>query len=1430
MNYKLLSVFLYSLFVSGITFSQRGHDGDYTVSTTTTVVNSYTSATANASAGATTITVASNAMNGGAFTGPLAAGDLILIIQMQGVTMDINTYPAAPPAQGGLGLPYTVPQSYYNIGWDVDQHTWGQVTNYNNCGKFEQVEVRGVSGTNTILLQCGLQNSYDISGKVQIVRIPRFQNLTVNTNTAIIPTAWNGTSGGIVAIEVNGNLTFNAGSRISASTYGFRGAIADNTGLGQDANQPSIAGNGTSYLGSPVDDYGGRKGEGVGGFTAEYDNAYSRYGRGAPANGGGGGGHQNAGGGGGSNIGSGTYTGKGIPNPAYNTAWNLDMAGMANSVSPGGGRGGYTYSASNQDANVTAPNASAWGGDLRKRNGGFGGHALQYDPTRIFMGGGGGAGDQDNGQGGAGGAGGGIVMLTVYGTVSGSGLIEADGAVGQKTNPNNQGTSGFPSSNNKRGNDGAGGGGAGGSIYIRNSNPLPATITLNARGGNGGNVDLLLGVGAAAESTGPGGAGAGGAIAFTSGTPIQNLNGGNAGTSNSPHVTEMIVNGSTNGHPGVGSLAAPTFDILVANDTICSGTSATLTATVTGTAPGTISWYSQQFGGSVIGTGTTFTTPSLTATTTYYVGVCPGTFRRAVTVVVQPSPVVSGTAVVTDAGCTAPGSITGLTPSGGTAPLNFSWNGVSSVGTDLNNASAGSYTLTVTDANGCQVQSGPYTISGTGGPTINSTNVVITDELCNGTLGSITGITATGNSITYSWSPSGGSAANASGLTQGTYTLTVTDNVGCVATAGPFNVGFVAGPTVDATGVNIVQENCDQANGSISGISATGNGLTYSWTNGGGNALDATSLSAGSYSLTVTDNNGCTATAGPFSVTETIAPSIDVTGLSIVNEVCSQGNGSIGGILVSGGIPALTIAWTNSSQTTVDLSNLSAGSYSLTVTDAVGCVSTAGPFDVLNVGGPVLDESNAVVSDVQCDGTLGSISGITASGTGLTYSWSNGGGNNVDATGLSAGSYVLTVTDGNGCTATSATYAVQTPVLVDISTVNMVVTPTACTSNTGSISGITFTGGDAGTTVSWSNGSSDIDQSGLGMGTYTLTVTNSLGCSDQVSVEIVMNNAPVIDATNVSVSSAHCGQSDASISGISVSGGTPAYTYEWNGNSSLNTIDLSNIPSGSYELTVTDAAGCSDTETINVSEVSGPQIDDNALEILQPTCTAGGSITGLQFTGEAPFDFVWSGDTLFTSDISNLVPGSYSLTVTDAFGCIEQYGPIVLNEPTGPVANFTWTPEFPDVDENVIFDNTSTGQGPLVYEWSIDGQVFDTENIDYSFSAEGSYPVILYVTDANGCVSVTSQTVLVYSELNIPNVITANSDGNNDTFVVEGLKPNTSLIILNRWGNVVWETSNYLNDWNGKDQDGTDLKDGVYTYLITPENDKPMYGFIHLVR
>jgi hypothetical protein len=473
-----------------------GKDGARTITSTNTIVNEYTNLTHNANSGATEIRCGSNTLNAnGRFSGNLAAGDLLLIIQHQGATMS-----------------------------HANNNGYGEVSSYVNCGNYEFARVASIGSSGRINLSNGLKNQYHSNGSVQVVRVPRYTVLTINNGASVTAPDWDGTTGGIVAIEASATVTINGS--IDVTGKGFRGGAVE-----QSSNLPGS----TSDIRSSDAAKGGAKGESINGNSLTYNNG--GFCLGAPANGGGGGNAHNCGGGGGANAGNTSlWNGNGNPsnsNSNWTTAWNLESPGFANTTSSGGGRGGYSYSANNEDELVKGPGHSDWGGDNRRNGGGLGGRPLDYSGGRIFFGGGGGAGDSNNNTGTKGGDGGGIVIILAKQHITGTGSIIANGETPVASV-----------------NDGAGGGGAGGVVILYNNAGVTSSITVSARGGNGGSQNISW-----AESEGAGGGGGGGYVAITSLPAISiDVAGGASGTSNSSSVTNFTPNGGTSG--GAGSTAS----------------------------------------------------------------------------------------------------------------------------------------------------------------------------------------------------------------------------------------------------------------------------------------------------------------------------------------------------------------------------------------------------------------------------------------------------------------------------------------------------------------------------------------------------------------------------------------------------------------------------------------------------------------------------------------------------------------------------------------------------------------------------------------------------------------------------------------------------------------------------------------------------------
>lgn len=1083
--------------------------GNYTVTTSNVQLNTYEVVTANLTATiSTTLSVTSSSLMNTFFTQPLGPGDLLLIYQAQGASMDVDVTPTA-----SWGSIYTVPTGHISD-WPSYPDLWGNITAYNNAGNYELVEVASVTNATTIQLMCPVQKNYTASGHVQIVRVPRLNDLSLATNATIVPMQWNGAIGGIVALEINGNLSLASNSKISASGFGFRGGVTENQTAGPASNPADVG-----FCASSQANQGAEKGESIIGFYTEYDALFSRYGKSAPANGGGGGNYKNAGGGGGSNVGTGNYSGKGIPSSMYAAYWNLEQSGFASALSAGGGRGGYSGAQSNQDESLLGPNNAAWSGDFRRKEGGLGGHPLTYNTSKVFFGGGGGAGEMDNSQGGNGGNGGGLVFIVSYGLVTGTGTIEATGSSGKNSNPLNETPSIFAT---KKGHDGAGGGGAGGSIIIQNAQTLPTSLTLSAIGGNGGNnaLNYYSSSVTPVEADGPGGGGTGGSISFSSGTPTVLLTGGSNGivtTANYPTniVANFPPNGATSGASGLQFSSNAPIIISALNQGVCSGNSVVLTATVSGTLPtGTqLIWYSSQYGTTTVGTGTTFTTPVLTATTTYYVGFCPSNYRIPVTVFVG-NLSLGGTAVITNAGCSGAGSISGLVANGGVGPLVYHWNNQVVNSINLTQASIGNYQLTVTDSLGCTVQSINYTISG----------------------------------------------------------------------SSPLN--------------------------------------------------------------------------------------IDTSGLVISPSACNQNTGAVTGIQVSG------------------------------------------------------------------------------------------------------------------------------------------VNPISCI---------------------WSNNATTMNLTNVGAGNYSLIVTDGQACHDTILIVVPKANAPVIQAGAVQVTAEHCDLDDGTISGLTVSNGSPTYTYFWD-NISQSNSSLIHATAGNHQLIVVDAQGCSDTITILIPSASGPIIDTTNLTVVSAACeNATGSISGIIITGNTPYSVQWIGSADTTLAIDSLPAGQYSLIVTNQFGCVDTINNIQVGNSPSPVAAFTYSSGDLFPNSPVTFTDNSIGANQ--YDWSISalGLVNNQSSFTTTFPIAGIYPVLLIVTAANGCSDSTEQYLTILGDVKVPNVLTVNADGTNDFFVISNLNANTDLIIQNRWGEVVYHSSAYQNNWDGSDDSGKQLSDGIYFVQLIQNGAINYKGFVQII-
>lgn len=477
-----------------------GKDGDLTISAPSTIVNRYAVLATSARPGDKTITLSSTAGLGIDALLPLAVDDLLLIIQMQGADIDTSN-----TVNYGSVIDLRSSGRYEFIGVTSIDQAAGQISVYSGCG--------------------GLKNSYEASGHVQVIRVPQYKNLQVSTGASIVAPAWNGQIGGLVALQVSDAVTIDGS--IDVTGLGFRG------GLRNPHPTQRVPGVGAYYRAMNALD-GGNRGEGIAGYTTEYQLS-GAFGRGAAANGGGGGNRIGAGGGGGGGGGSDMlWNGQGVmPQtvPGAALAWPLDPGFDTNrTMFVGGGRGGYSYSSAALDPTMIAPGDLTWGDDFRRERGGLGGRPTPNDPTsRVFLGGGGGGGDDYQSTSGAGGRGGGLVFIDAR-SVTGTGKIVANGTSGQAATSTGSG---------------GGGGGGGGTVVVAASTTLDG-ISIIASGADGGGQQS-----ATTGAAGPGGGGGGGFVTTsTSTTVIPQVTAGIGGSTTSTDMTLFPRNGASDGAPG----------------------------------------------------------------------------------------------------------------------------------------------------------------------------------------------------------------------------------------------------------------------------------------------------------------------------------------------------------------------------------------------------------------------------------------------------------------------------------------------------------------------------------------------------------------------------------------------------------------------------------------------------------------------------------------------------------------------------------------------------------------------------------------------------------------------------------------------------------------------------------------------------------------
>ncbi len=717
-------------------------------------------------------------------------------------------------------------------------------------------------------------------------------------------------------------------------------------------------------------------------------------------------------------------------------------------------------------------------------------------------------------------------------------------------------------------------------------------------------------------------------------------------------------------------------------------------------------------------------------------GVCAGTYTATITdangctttttrTITAPAPIViTPSSTPTTCFGTATGSVS-ATATGGTGAITFSWSGGLGSGASIGSVLAGSYTVTATDANGCTatasvtVANGPNVVAG----------FTVTGNNCQSTNSYNFTNTSTG-ATTYSWNfgagatPATSTATNPAGVTYsttGTHTITLTASNGACSQTFTLTVTTVANPTVAASNTT---PPCNSTAGSVSAVGAGGlPAYTYSWSGGLGTGATITPVAPGTYTVTVTDANGCTGTA---STTVAAGPTLTLA-TSSTGATCGASNGSVTAAAVGGG--TITYTWYADAAHTIvlgagaTLPSLPAGTYYLQASSTTGC-SLAGSAVVNNAAGPTI--STVLNSNVTCNGLCNGSGTATFSGVApLSVVWSNGATTATTNT-LCAGSQCATVTDGNGCTASSCITITQPAVL----TISLTPTNPLCNASCNGSVTSAVTGGTAPYSYSWTGGATTSNITSKCAGTYTCTVTDSKGCTASATVTLIA--PPAITINPAALTQPSCfGLCNGSII-ASATGGTGALTYTIPG---LGTgPNFTSVCAGTYTLSVVDANGCIATSSMVLTQPAALTV---AMSSTNASCTAAnGTATATVAGGTGPYSYSWSPGGATTATATALVSGSYTVTVTDSKGCTVT-GTVIVGTTAGGTSNASTVANvscFGGANGSVNVTTTG-GTAPFSYLWSPGGATTAT----VSGLTAGTYTVT--VTDANGCNSTSTTTV-----------------------------------------------------------------------------------------
>ncbi|PHN06878.1 cohesin domain-containing protein [Flavilitoribacter nigricans] len=725
--------------------------------------------------------------------------------------------------------------------------------------------------------------------------------------------------------------------------------------------------------------------------------------------------------------------------------------------------------------------------------------------------------------------------------------------------------------------------------------------------------------------------------------------------------------------------------------------------------------------------------------------ICPG----SVNMVTGTAPIISNAQVnPTTCNNTTDGSVT-LTVDGG-GNYTYQWSKGTANGNTVTGLSSGPVSVTVTDTGSGLSTTETYTITS---PTAITVNANIVQVSCVGENNGSIVITASGGTgnLTYAWSPGGGTSSSLNNLAPGSYGLTISDANACTTAFGPYAITEPSAPiSVSETVVGV--DCASDETGSIT-VAVSGGTPEYRLDWSGSlldNVLTQNNLSAGTYSLTVTDARNCSEVF-QFTV-ESANPAIQITAVPV--NIPEGGSGAVS-VTASGGTGSFSYSWSGPngfSTTSEDLTGLTTpGEYCLTVTDAAGCTERI----CVRIGRELVI-SNFVITQ-PCDGGSNGGIDITVQGgvSPYTFNWTKSGTNgsfstDQDLSGITSGTYSLTVTDANNESINGSFEVTGTALQIEAA-----ITTTAPGSTTGAIA--LDIPNDAGSyTLVWDNGATTETISNLAIGQYCVTITFAGGCTFEECYQVTDEPFSIVSLNGTDAGCA--GDTDGSVS-LQVKGGVKPYSLNMAGSnytSNNGTFLVEGLAPGVYDLEISDAGGASEDRQITIGESTSLTYDAIIVHDTEDSgCT--GSITLQISGGAAPYTVNWNGQGLVGQQI--IVCGfEYTAIITDSKGCSITTDPIV-------VTTFSETAQITNVscpgEEDATIDLTVTGgntEAGYTFAWreTQGGQIISTDE-DLSGVGEGTYYV--EITEASGNKLSRSYTVATTSGLRIQASVESDYNG-----------------------------------------------------------------------